>query len=306
MCCTILNGSKILPTLSSSSAAAVVVSCEKTLNLGLVLPAHNKSTSSQELGLCLKRRKALRSGRRKNWVHHFHGPASGGLLTKRFLSKLNDSLPSANCTDLSMEEGETVLDSDVANDLRFVHKVSLDVAAPPDLVWHLWMDLKRAPQWMRWIDRVEILAEDGSIESEELQLGLSQLSRWICSTAGFEVMWLARIEFVEAAPPLRVVRWATVEGLQSKGEVTFKESSSKGTTVELSILHSLPAALGQVMNSQALRSLVQATLQSDLERFQKYVAEAADEQSICYGGKEEGLQDRKTLPESVTIAVERR
>jgi len=40
---------------------------------------------------------------------------------------------------------------------------------------------------MRWIDRVEILAEDGSIESEELQLGLSQLSRWICSTAGFEV-----------------------------------------------------------------------------------------------------------------------
>jgi hypothetical protein len=77
-------------------------------------------------------------------VHHFHGPAAGGLLTKRFLSKLNDSLPS---TDLSMEQGETVLDSDVANDLRFVHKVSLDVAAPPDLVWHLWMDLKRAPQW---------------------------------------------------------------------------------------------------------------------------------------------------------------
>ncbi len=100
MCCTILNGSKSLPTLSSSSAAAVVVSCEKTLNLGLVLPAHNKSTSSQELGLCLKRRKALRSGRRKNWVHHFHGPASGGLFTKRFLSKLNDSLPSANCTGI--------------------------------------------------------------------------------------------------------------------------------------------------------------------------------------------------------------
>jgi uncharacterized membrane protein len=73
-------------------------------------------------------------------------------------------------------------------------------------------------------------------------------------------MWLARIEFVEAAPPLRVVRWATVEGLQSKGEVTFKESSSKGTTVELSILHSLPAALGQVMNSQALRSLVQVCM----------------------------------------------
>jgi hypothetical protein len=33
-------------------------------------------------------------------VHHFHGPAAGGLLTKRFLSKLNDSLPSANCTGI--------------------------------------------------------------------------------------------------------------------------------------------------------------------------------------------------------------
>jgi len=109
MCCTILNGSKSLPTLSSSSAAAVVVSWEKTLNLGLVLPAHNKSTSSQELGLCLKRRRPLRSGRRKNWVHHFHGPAAGGLLTKRFLSKLNDSLPSTGIVYLYISSLKTLI-----------------------------------------------------------------------------------------------------------------------------------------------------------------------------------------------------
>lgn len=48
-------------------------------------------------------------------------------------------------------------------------------------------------------------------------------------------MWVARVEFVESAPPVRVLRWATVDGLQSRGEVTFQENSNKGTSVELSV-----------------------------------------------------------------------
>ena len=52
---------------------------------------------------------------------------------------------------------------------------------------------------------------------------------------GGKVMWVARVVYVESAPPVRVLRWATVEGLQSEGEVTFKENESNGTTVELSV-----------------------------------------------------------------------
>lgn len=48
-------------------------------------------------------------------------------------------------------------------------------------------------------------------------------------------MWVARVENVESNLPVRVLRWATVEGLPSRGEVTFKENDTKGTTVELSV-----------------------------------------------------------------------
>jgi hypothetical protein len=57
---------------------------------------------------------------------------------------------------------------------------------------------------MRWIDRVEFLAEDQTNETtQELPPGLSHLSRWICSTAGFEVYktmrWLIRSKSVGLA-----------------------------------------------------------------------------------------------------------
>lgn len=48
-------------------------------------------------------------------------------------------------------------------------------------------------------------------------------------------MWVARVEFVESNSPVRVLRWTTVEGLTNRGEVTFKENNTKGTTVELSV-----------------------------------------------------------------------
>lgn len=48
-------------------------------------------------------------------------------------------------------------------------------------------------------------------------------------------MWVARVENVESDLPVRVLRWATVEGLPSRGEVTFKENDTRGTTVELSV-----------------------------------------------------------------------
>uniref|UniRef100_A0A7I4B4E7 Coenzyme Q-binding protein COQ10 START domain-containing protein n=1 Tax=Physcomitrium patens TaxID=3218 RepID=A0A7I4B4E7_PHYPA len=123
-----------------------------------------------------------------------------------------------------------------ANSLEFTHKVALDVLAPPDLVWKLWTDIKSAPLWMRWIDRVDFLDEDASTDSShDLPPGLCQLSRWTCSTIGFEVVWVARVEFVESNSPVRVLRWTTVEGLTNRGEVTFKENNTKGTTVELSV-----------------------------------------------------------------------
>ncbi|KAJ7547745.1 hypothetical protein O6H91_08G101900 [Diphasiastrum complanatum] len=125
---------------------------------------------------------------------------------------------------------------------------------------------------MRWIDRVE-LVEDGTSDASN-STGLNSLSRWFCSTSGFEVSWIARIDNIEVTPPRRILRWVTISGLQSVGEVSFTENSI-GTSVELKIDYAFPHSLGQLMTSDTLKSLIQATLQSDLERFHQYTLTAA-------------------------------
>ena len=36
------------------------------------------------------------------------------------------------------------------------HSVQIEVPAPIDLVWNLWSDLEKMPQWMKWIESVEV------------------------------------------------------------------------------------------------------------------------------------------------------
>lgn len=158
-------------------------------------------------------------------------------------------------------------------DFSFQHSVGLQVAAPIERVWSLWTNLQDAPKWMRWIKQVEIL--DGEEGPGEPGFECPLLSRWVCSTNGFEVAWVARIQRMQVAPNKRVLQWASVEGLRSGGEVTFTDVSERATLVELSIKHSLPPALARVMNQHALSSLVEATLKSDLKSFEQYVAESA-------------------------------
>jgi hypothetical protein len=51
---------------------------------------------------------------------------------------------------------------------------------------------------MRWIDRVDFLDDDEITDSaQDLPSGLSRLSRWICSTIGFEVGNLVSLSSAE-------------------------------------------------------------------------------------------------------------
>eukprot|EP00898_Chlorokybus_atmophyticus_P005040 jgi/Chlat1/5537/Chrsp369S05348 len=198
----------------------------------------------------------------------------------------------------SQEEPRTML---------FTHTVRADIAAPMEHLWRLWADLPRIPQWMRWIDRVEVLdssdpvavrynqnvsngtaeqtnnscgtatpsTSSSSTDSASSALAPHTLSRWVCSSKGFEVMWVARIETVEAGGGQRVLRWSTVDGLRNNGSVRFQDlSGGRHTSVELSISHTLPWRLAQAMGGDALSSLVQATLKSDLARFEEYAVAA--------------------------------
>ncbi|GBG72046.1 hypothetical protein CBR_g10981 [Chara braunii] len=176
-----------------------------------------------------------------------------------------------------IREYSTMEESEDTGEVTCKHVVSVVIPMASDIIWKLWMDLERAPNWMQWIDRVE-LVQDGSLTpTKEDALHNSDtgnrmaLSRWFCSTSGFEVSWLAHIESIEMNPPRRFVQWNAVEGLPSSGKVSFQDSNGgKATTVKLSISHALPNALRAVIPVDAFASLVQATLKKDLERFQDY------------------------------------
>ncbi len=60
------------------------------------------------------------------------------------------------------------------------HSVHVDVEAPIDLVWALWSDLEQMPQWMKWIDSVELLADQ------------PDMSRWKLASGVWEFTWLSR------------------------------------------------------------------------------------------------------------------
>ncbi len=53
--------------------------------------------------------------------------------------------------------------------MRITH--SAEVPATIDLVWRVYTDVERWPQWMESMDHVDLAASGGAIEGEPLQLG---------------------------------------------------------------------------------------------------------------------------------------
>jgi len=49
--------------------------------------------------------------------------------------------------DAEVVSHEAKLREVTENSLEFIHRVALDILAPPDLVWKLWTDIRRAPVW---------------------------------------------------------------------------------------------------------------------------------------------------------------
>mmetsp|Transcript_22259 Transcript_22259/g.42473 ORF Transcript_22259/g.42473 Transcript_22259/m.42473 type:complete len:282 (-) Transcript_22259:151-996(-) len=155
--------------------------------------------------------------------------------------------------------------------MLFTHTVRANVAAPLERVWSLWADLQRAPEWMCWISTVEVLdgssAGDAPADAAET-CHPPLLTRWMCSTRGFEVTWVARCSTgPNEQHDVRHMDWMTIEGLRSQGSVEFQSSIEGGTSILLKVSHSLPTQLGKLIGGDALQGLVQATLKSDLSRF---------------------------------------
>jgi len=135
------------------------------------------------------------------------------------------------------------------------HSVQIEVAAPIELVWGLWSDLELMPQWMQWIDSVQVSPDN------------PELSRWKLSTGGLEFSWQSRIHQLV---PHQIIQWESVDGLPNRGAVRFYDRRAEGSIVRLTIAYAIPGFLGQLVDNLFLGDAVERTIRNDLERFRAY------------------------------------
>ena len=139
------------------------------------------------------------------------------------------------------------------------HSVSVDIAAPVDLVWSVWSDLEAMPLWMRWIESVKTLDDP-------------DLTEWTLAAQGFRFQWKARItQRVEA----QQLHWQSVGGLPTKGAVRFYPESDQRTAVKLTVSYELSGVLAPLMDPKILGGLVSKELQANLDLFEELVEERA-------------------------------
>ncbi|MBE9127983.1 MULTISPECIES: SRPBCC family protein [unclassified Coleofasciculus] len=134
------------------------------------------------------------------------------------------------------------------------HSVQVEVEVPIDVVWNLWSDLEQMPQWMKWIDSVQILEDN------------PELSRWKLASGGFEFSWLSRILKVE---PHQIIQWESIDGLPNRGAIRFYDRYGS-SIVKLTVAYDIPGILGQLMDNLFLGRIVESTIEADLERFRQY------------------------------------
>ncbi len=134
------------------------------------------------------------------------------------------------------------------------HSVQIEVAAPIDLVWNLWSDLEQMPQWMKWIESVEVLKDN------------PDLSKWKLASGNFEFSWLSRIQKIVTH---QIIQWESVDGLPNRGAIRFYDRHGS-SIVKLTVAYGVPGWLIKIMDNLFLGRVVESTLMADLERFRDY------------------------------------
>ena len=135
------------------------------------------------------------------------------------------------------------------------HSVQIEVPAPIDLVWNLWSDLEKMPQWMKWIESVEVLEDN------------PELSRWKLASGNLEFSWLSRIQKIVT---YQIIQWESIDGLPNRGAIRFYDRHDS-SVVKLTVAYGAPGWLIKIMDNLFLGRIVESTLRANMERFRDYV-----------------------------------
>jgi len=140
------------------------------------------------------------------------------------------------------------------------HDVLTVVNAPLDNVWNTWSDLDSMSHWMSWIESVKTVDEETAT--------LPDLTEWTLAANGFKFKWKAQItERVEKSK----LKWKSIGGLPTEGQVVFESKSTESTSVNLSITYELPKMIARFMEENILGKMVTNELQANIDRFKELV-----------------------------------
>ncbi len=134
------------------------------------------------------------------------------------------------------------------------HSVQVEVPTPVDHVWSLWEDLERLPQWMKWLESVQIDPTN------------PELSNWKLKVGGFEFTWQSRIVKLVAN---QIIQWESVDGLPNRGAIRFYDRKQT-SIVRLTVAYALPGFLRLLMDQSFVGGLVESALQNYLNQFRDY------------------------------------
>ena len=135
------------------------------------------------------------------------------------------------------------------------HSEQVEVPVSIQTAWDLWSDLELMPQWMNWIDSVEILKDK------------PELSKWTLSGGGLTFTWLSRIL---KETPNQIIQWESVDGLPNRGAIRFYDRKQDTSVVKLTVAYKIPGVVGEFMDNLFLGNGVESNLRSDLQRFREY------------------------------------
>lgn len=139
------------------------------------------------------------------------------------------------------------------------HTVQIEVEQPVDQVWGLWSSLELMPNWMKWIESVQIPTET------------PQISLWELGTNGLTFTWRSRIL---QQVPNQLIQWESIDGLPNRGAIRFYKRPT-GTIIKLTVAYALPSLVQQILAGLSVPKIVESTLQADLERFRSYINQKA-------------------------------
>ena len=153
---------------------------------------------------------------------------------------------------------------------------SIEVNAPVQMVFDLYSDFEKFPEWMKSVKEVRRTGE--------------RLTKWTANAPLMDVEWEAETTELE---PNRKIAWRTVRGdVQMEGDVTFEETEAGTTRMNILLGYEPPAGRLGSLVAHLLGSDPEKQIDEDFKQFAQMAERRARELAASEENKSSGKKKR--------------